>query len=424
MQQPVNLQEAEVDIVHVSPERIAEDCRGGAGVSNGAPLACETGRACKPLPFRRPIAADPDYLLHPLIDSQNTIVGKFLLLLLLGIALQLSGCATPTRLSPSEEQSIAGKTFVITGASSGFGRGVATKLASLHANVVLAARRTELLNEVASEATAAGGTPLVVTTDVSKPQDIQRLADAAIARFNRIDVWINNAGVGVIGPFERIPVEDHSRLIDVNLKGVIYGSHAAMRQFRVQGFGTLVNIGSIESEVPLAYQASYAASKAGVLSLGRTLNEEIRLSGIDTIAVATVMPWAADTPFFEHTANYSGGTPRMAAMDDPQKVVDAIVWVSLHPQEEFPVGWKANGAYISHHLFPDLTERISGNVSHEEQIETAPPAPPTKGALYEPMQSGRTVDGGVRKRMAQEDAARERMEQGREQRREPDKILP
>jgi short-subunit dehydrogenase len=344
-----------------------------------------------------------------------SLAHRLLSLLLLCATLQLCGCATTNQLAAplnqNEQQSIAGKTYVITGASSGFGRGAAVKLASLHANVVLAARRTELLNDVATQASVAGGTPLVVTTDVSKPEDIQRLANAAVARFGRIDVWINNAGVGAIGPFENIPVEDHSRLIDINLKGVIYGSHAAMRQFRAQGFGTLINIGSVESEVPLAYQASYAASKAGVLSLGRTLNEEIRLSKIEAIKVATVMPWATDTPFFEHAANYSGGTPRMAAMDDPQKVVDAIVWVSIHPREEFPVGWKAEGSTISHHVSPDLTERLSADVSHRMQIETAPPAPPTAGNLYRPMQSGRTVDGGIRKRMQQEDAARKQVKQ-------------
>jgi short-subunit dehydrogenase len=331
------------------------------------------------------------------------VLHRLPLLLLFCAAIQLSGCAT-ARLGTDDEQSIAGKTFVVTGASSGFGRGVALKLASLRANVVLAARRTELLKEVAAEASTAGGTPLVVTTDVARPEDVQRLADSAIARFGRIDVWINNAGVGAIGRFEDIPVADHARLIDVNLKGVIYGSHVAMRQFRKQGYGTLVNIGSIESEVPLAYQASYAASKAGVLSLGRTLNEEIRLSGMDRIAVTTVMPWAADTPFFTHVANYSGGTPRMAAMDDAQKVVDGIVWASLHPREEVPVGWKAQSAYISHHLAPDLTERVSANVSHKMQIETAPPAPATSGTLHQPVQDGKTVDGGIRQRMEQEDA--------------------
>jgi short-subunit dehydrogenase len=329
----------------------------------------------------------------------------FLLLLILA-ALQLAGCATaPVR--SGDRPRIAGKTFVVTGASSGFGRGVALELASQGANVVLAARRKELLEEVAAEARAAGGTPLVVPTDVGKAEDVEKLADAAVARFGRIDVWINNAGVGAIGPFEKIPLEDHSRLIDVNLKGVIYGSHAAMRQFRAQGGGTLVNIGSIDSEVPLAYQASYSASKAGVLSLGRALNEEIRLSGMRaTIKVATVMPWAADTPWWPHAANYSGGTPRMAAMDDPQKVVDAIVRISLHPREEMAVGWKAKGSYASHQLLPDLTERISANIAHRWQIETAPPAPPTSGTLHEPMAAGQDVEGGVRERMKREDEAR------------------
>lgn len=228
---------------------------------------------------------------------------------------------------------------------------------------------------------------------------------AAVARFGRIDVWINNAGVVAIGRFEDIPVADHSRLIDVNLKGVIYGSHVAIRQFRAQGFGTLVNIGSVESQVPLAYQASYAASKAGVLSLGRALNEEMRLAGIKTIAVATVMPWAADTPLFTHAANYSGHTPRMVALDDPQKAVDAIVHVSLHPREEFSVGWKAWGASLVHRLFPDLTERIAADIAHRAQIESAPPAPPTAGNLHVPMPEGTAVDGGVRQRMEEEDAA-------------------
>ena len=327
------------------------------------------------------------------------------MLALAAASLLLGACATP-RIGTRDEASLAGKTFVVTGASSGFGRGVAVRLARGHANVVLAARRTELLEEVAGEARAAGGTPLVVTTDVADAGQVQRLADAAVARFGRIDVWINNAGVGVIGRFWDIPVEDQSRMIDINLKGVIYGSHAALRQFRAQGAGTLVNIGSVDSEVPLAYQASYAASKAGVLSLGRSLNEEIRLNGPRTIRVATVMPWAADTPWWPHAANYSGGTPRMAAMDDPQMVVEAIVWVSLHPREELPVGWKAQGAYTSHHIMPDLTERISANIIHKKQIETAPPAPPTSGTLHQPMQAGRGVDGGVRERMRREDEAR------------------
>src|SRR5690606_3061949 len=109
--------------------------------------------------------------------------------------------------------------------------------------------------------------------------------------FGQIDIWINNVGIGALGLFWDIPIEAHARVIDVNLKGLIYGAHEALRHFIAQGYGTLINIGSIDSEVPLAYQSSYAASKAGVLSLGRSLNQELRLAGHDRIKVGTIMPW-------------------------------------------------------------------------------------------------------------------------------------
>lgn len=182
------------------------------------------------------------------VTRQSPQRGALYVLLMLCFAL-LGGCAS---LSSTDEQRIAGKTYVITGASSGFGRGLALRLAGLRANVVLAARRTDVLNDVAGQATAAGGTPLVVTTDVANAQDVQKLAAAAVQRFGRIDVWINNAGIGAIGAFDTIPVEDHARVIDVNLKGVIYGSHVALQQFRKQRAGVLVNVGSVESEVPMA----------------------------------------------------------------------------------------------------------------------------------------------------------------------------
>ncbi|MEW6370393.1 MAG: SDR family NAD(P)-dependent oxidoreductase [Pseudomonadota bacterium] len=318
--------------------------------------------------------------------------------------LLLGGCATT--LSQDEAQAVAGKTYVITGASSGFGRGVALKLAAMRANVVLAARRTAVLDEVAAQARAAGGNALVVTTDVASPEDVQRLAAATVERFGRIDVWINNAGVGAIGEFEKIPLADHARIVDVNLKGVIYGSHVALRQFRQQGHGVLVNIGSVESEIPLAYHATYASTKAAVLSLGRALREELRLSGQQHIAVATVLPWAADTPFFEHAANYTGRAPRMAWMDDPDKVADIIVRATVYPREEVPAGWKARGAYWSHRVAPDITERLSANIAHTEQFEKAGPAPDGSNAVHRPTPGGTGVDGGVRARMEREDAAR------------------
>jgi short-subunit dehydrogenase len=295
------------------------------------------------------------------------------------------------------------KVVVITGASSGFGKGVALDLAAEGACVVLAARRADLLEKLATQ---CGENALACPTDVSKASDMQNLADAAVKRFGHVDVWINDAGVGAIGRFEDIPLEDHSRLIDVNLKGVIFGSHIAMKLFRAQGYGTLVNVGSIVSEVPMAYLASYAASKAGVLSLGRALNQELRLSGAKRIKVTTVMPFATDTPWWSHAANYSGGTPRMAAMDDPKKVVKTIVTACLRPKPEYVVGWKAKAAFTAHKSFPDTTERAAADIIHKWQFDTAPAAPATSGTLFEPMPSGTEVEGGVRERMQKENAQR------------------
>ena len=306
----------------------------------------------------------------------------------------------------SKDQELSGKTIVVTGASSGFGRGAAQKLAGLGANVVVAARRGDVLDGLVTEIAQTGGSALAVATDVSDAQAVARLAAAAVERFSRIDVWVNNVGIGALGLFWDIPVEDHARVIDVNLKGLIYGAHAALRHFRAQGAGVLVNVGSVDSEVPLAYQASYAASKAAVLSLSRSLNEELRLVGMnDTIKVGTIMPWAVDTPWWNHAANYTGHEPRMALMDDPSIVVDAIVAACSDPKEEQPVGPKARASDISHHIFPDLTERLSAKIADAE-VDKAGPMPHTTGSIYEPTPEGVTVDGGVRERMKREDAQR------------------
>lgn len=151
-----------------------------------------------------------------------------------------------------KEKELKGKTIVITGVSSGFGRGTAMRLAEMGANVVGAARRTEVLKELSTEISSKGGNMLPVTCDVSKSEDIENLDTVAREKFGKIDIWINNVGVGAIGFFWEIPLEDHARLIDVNLKGLVNGSHVAMRHFIKNKKGILINIGSIDSEFPLA----------------------------------------------------------------------------------------------------------------------------------------------------------------------------
>ena len=294
--------------------------------------------------------------------------------------------------------------IVIAGASSGFGRGAALKLGQAGACVVVAARRKDMLDSLVDEITALGGRALAIETDVSDPAAVKQLADMAVREFGRIDAWVNNVGIGALGYFWDIPIEDHARLVDVNLKGLIYGAHAALVQFRAQGYGNLINIGSIDSENPLALQNTYAATKAAVLSLSRSLNQELRLAGEERINVGTIMPWAVDTPWWYHAANYTGHQPRMTAMDDPAIVVDAIVAACLDPKEEQPVGAKAKATDIMHRIFPDLTERLSANVAKREALKGGP-APANTGTIHKPANDGLLIEGGLRERMRQEDAA-------------------
>lgn len=321
--------------------------------------------------------------------------------LTLVFSLMLSGCGTSTP-SINMQKKVAQKTYVIVGASSGFGRGVAEEVGRYGAKVILAARRAEALEEVARVVRSNGGTAITLAMDISKPEDVARLQKLALNELGHVDVWINMAGVGAIGRFWEIPVADQARIVEINLTGFIYSSHAAITLFKSQGFGTLINMGSIESVNPLAYHASYSATKAGVLNLSKTIKQELRLAGYKNIKVVTIEPWAVDTPFWRHAANYSGGTPRMAAMDPPSKVVNAVVRGSVRPRKEIGVGWKAKGAKFSHWLFPGLTERISANISHRYQIRMAPPADTTSGSVFKPMKEGTGVDDGVRERMKRE----------------------
>lgn len=296
-----------------------------------------------------------------------------------------------------------GRTVVIVGASSGMARGAALALGRLGANVVVFARRGDALDDLAAEIERDGGRALAVAGDISSSADIDRLAQAAVSRFDRIDVWINSVGIGSFGSFWAVPLRDHVRVAEVNFIGFLHGAHTAVRLFLQQGGGTLINIASVEGEVPLAYHSSYAATKAAVQSLTRALRQELRLAGRSrTISVASILPWAIDTPFWLHAGNHTGHAPRMAFMEDPAPVVDAIVKTCVRPRVWRTVGLKARAAWIAHRIAPALTDRVSADIIGF-QTRKGIPAPDTAGALYEPVPGGLSVEGGVRERMRRED---------------------
>jgi NAD(P)-dependent dehydrogenase (short-subunit alcohol dehydrogenase family) len=298
---------------------------------------------------------------------------------------------------PMDKQTLKDKVVVITGASSGFGKGAALAFAQEGAQLVLAARRSALLDAVARECEAHGVAALSIPTDVSKADEVEYLVQAACIEFGGFDVWVNDAGVGALGRFERVPLEDHVKVIETDLLGTLYGTYFAYRQFLGQGWGTVINIASEVGRHALPYHASYAAAKHGVIALGHTLRQEIELNHAGDVHVCTVLPTAHDTPFFDHSANYTGHEVQAPGpLHDPQDVVNTIVRLAQNPADEEIVGCDGVVKVLMHKLAPSFSERLEARQLHRIQIDQAPPAGDSPGAVHEPLATGTEVSAGRR----------------------------
>lgn len=192
----------------------------------------------------------------------------------------------------SMNPNIAGKVVVITGASSGLGEATARHLSSLGASVVLAARRREKLDAIAADIRSAGGQAEVVVTDVTKREDVENLMKAALSRFQKVDVLVNNAGLMAIAPLSEIKVEEWERMIDINIKGVLYGIAAALPVFKTQGSGHFINIASVAGiKVFSPGGTVYSGTKFAVRAISEGLRHEVG----GAIRTTTILPGAVDS---------------------------------------------------------------------------------------------------------------------------------
>ena len=190
---------------------------------------------------------------------------------------------------------IEDKVVVITGASSGIGEATALLLAQRGAKVVLGARRPDRLEALAARIRDAGGEVASAPTDVKRRGDFSNLVRLACERYGKLDVLINNAGVMPISLLDDLHVEEWEEMIDVNLKGVLYGIAAALPVFRTQGFGHFVNLASTAAYLVLPAMSVYAATKVAV----RTISEGLRQEVGDTLRVTIISPGMTRTNFAE-----------------------------------------------------------------------------------------------------------------------------
>ncbi len=230
---------------------------------------------------------------------------------------------------------IDGKVIAITGASSGIGAATAVRLAERGARVVLGARRADRLADVASR--IAEPQVAYAVTDVTRRADLTALVELARDRFGRLDVLISNAGIGPISPLDDLRVEEWEAMVDVNIKGVLYGIAAALPVFRAQGSGHFVNVVSTAGLRVVPNQTVYAGTKNAV----RTISEGLRQEAGENLRVTVVSPGFVRTEFVESVADDRLRAELTAAKDTlaiPPAAISAAIAFAIEQPDEVDVG--------------------------------------------------------------------------------------
>ena len=227
---------------------------------------------------------------------------------------------------------IAGKVVVITGASSGLGEAAARLLSAEGATVVLGARRAVRLKTLVDELTALGGKALARATDVTDRDQVKRLVDRAVERFGRVDVMLNNAGLMPQSLLASLKVDEWDRMVDVNIKGVLYGIAAALPRMREQHDGQIINLSSVAGHVVPPSSAVYSGTKFAVWAISEGLRQEVG----EEIRTTTISPGAVESELtskitHEETAQATSEIADLAV--DADAVARAIAYAIEQPKD-------------------------------------------------------------------------------------------
>lgn len=230
-------------------------------------------------------------------------------------------------------QNIKGKVIAITGASSGMGKAIAIELAKNGAKVMLGARRTERLQQLVEEIKSKGGEASFTTIDVKNKADLVQLVSKAFGQYGKLDVIINNAGISQLSRIDDLDIEGWEEMIDINLKGVLYGMAAAIPVFKQQQSGHIVNIISTAGIKITPMMGVYAGTKNAIRTIGEAFRQEsdgkIRITGISPGYVNT--DFASNIRNEEVKAAIQQGMEQMAI--DPIAIANAVIYAVSQPYD-------------------------------------------------------------------------------------------
>ena len=272
-----------------------------------------------------------------------------------------------------------GKIAVVTGASSGVGRAIAREFSRSGADVALLARGVDGLEGAAREVEANGRRALVLPIDVADAGAVDEAADQIVAKWGKIDIWVNDAMVSVVAPVSETTAAEFRRVTEVNYLGVVYGTLAALRHMRPRNLGVIVQIGSGLAYRSIPLQSAYCASKAAVRGFTDSLRSELFRERSGVRVTMLQLP-AVNTPQFEVVRNRMPGHPHpVPPIYQPEVIAKVALRAVLRPRREMWIGWSATMAIIGQRLIPGILDRYLAKGAWDSQTTNRlPPGHPVK----------------------------------------------
>jgi NADP-dependent 3-hydroxy acid dehydrogenase YdfG len=274
-------------------------------------------------------------------------------------------------------RALSDQVVVVTGASSGVGRAIARAFGARGAKVGLIARTREALEHCAEEIRRAGGDALVLPLDVADAAAVERAADEVVARWGRIDTWVNDAMVSVFSPVKEMKAQEYRRVTEVNYLGFVHGTLAALKHMLPRDEGHVIQIGSalVYRSIPL--QSAYCASKAAMRGFTDSLRCEL-VHDRSRVKVSMLQLPAVNTPQFDVVRSRLPNHPQpVPPIYEPEVIARACLHVAEHPRRELWIGWSAVKAILGQKVIPGILDRYLGRMGYAAQ-QTDEPVPPNR----------------------------------------------
>jgi len=297
--------------------------------------------------------------------------------------------------------------IVITGASGGIGRAVARRYARRGADLALLARGEEGLAAAAAEVKALGGTPLPLAVDVADAGAVADATDLVEAELGPIDVWVNNAFVGVLAPFTEMSLDEFRRVTEVTYLGYVHGTRAALERMLPRDRGTIVQVGSALAYRGIPLQSAYCGAKHAIQGFHESLRCELLHEG-SRVRVTMVQLPAVNTPQFDWVrSKLRRKAQPVPPIYQPEVAAKAIVYAADHPRRrEYWVGGSTAATLIANAIAPGLLDRYLARTGYRSQ-QTEEPRPASQPAnLWRPADGRAGHDYGAHGRFDEEATAR------------------